>query len=334
VLTKNEAIPRLNQLGKDQIPFSFYCDFLGEQWCIEEDESEQTAKSFQLEIVEENSAASIQKPGIRNQEPQLCTNQSKFVKHPISYSSFEEALDYVISEINFGNSFLTNLTFQTPIETNLTLAEIHHSSRAKYRLLVPDQFVVFSPETFVRIKGDKIYSYPMKGTIDASIENAENTLLGDPKEIAEHVTIVDLIRNDLSQVANEVTVTKFRFIDEIKTNQKHLLQVSSEICGSLPPDWHRQLGDILAPLLPAGSISGAPKPETVRIIKQIEDYERGFYTGICGRYDGVSLDTGVMIRFIKKVKDQLYFCSGGGITSFSETEKEYHEMVDKVYLPL
>jgi para-aminobenzoate synthetase component 1 len=62
-------------------------------------------------------------------------------------------------------------------------------------------------------------------------------------------------------------------------------------------------------------------------------YERGFYTGICGHFNGETLDTGVMIRFIKRENNQLYYCSGGGITSFSDPEKEYQEMVDKIYLP-
>jgi para-aminobenzoate synthetase component 1 len=85
--------------------------------------------------------------------------------------------------------------------------------------------------------------------------------------------------------------------------------------------------------LPAGSISGAPKPKTLEIIKKIEDYERGFYTGICGYFDGNALDTGVMIRFIEQEGDQLFFKSGGGITSFSDAKTEYQEMIDKIYLP-
>lgn len=320
MLTRNEAITRLNKLGSRNQPFSFYCDFLGEQWCIESNLSDGQSPSFQLEISDENPGSSIRNP--------------KFSKNPIPFSDFKRAFDQVVSEINFGNSFLTNLTFQTPIQTDLTLDEIFNFSRAKYRLLVPDQFVVFSPETFVKISKGVIYSYPMKGTIDAGIPDAGALILDDPKELAEHVTIVDLIRNDLSQVANNVTVSRFRYIDEIKTNQKHLIQVSSEVRGSLDANWQHDIGTLLSQLLPAGSISGAPKPETIRIIKQVESYQRAFYTGICGYFDGVNLDTGVMIRFIKKEKNHFYFCSGGGITSFSKAEKEYQEMIDKVYLAL
>lgn len=321
MLTKNEAISRLNELGAAGQPFSFYCDFLGEQWCIELSTSEGEETTFQLLISEKLRVAGYEL-------------DVSFKKSPSPFSDFQEAFEKVVQQINIGNSFLTNLTFQTPIETNLSLEEIFKHSQAKYKLLVPDQFVVFSPETFVKIEGNHIYSYPMKGTIDADIPNAEEAILNDIKEKAEHVTIVDLIRNDLSQVAKEVEVTKFRYIDELVTNEKKLLQVSSEVKGSLDKKWKEELGTILTKLIPAGSISGAPKPETIKIIQQYESYNRGFYTGICGRFDGESLDTGVMIRFIKKENDKFIFCSGGGITSFSEAEKEYQEMVDKVYLAL
>ena len=316
MLKKNEAIAQLNQLGSDNQPFSFYCDFLGENWCISRDAIND---DFVLKI--------------RDQPSSRVKVAPKFEKSPASFSSFKKSFDSVVNEINIGNSFLTNLTFQTPITTDLSIEQIFNYSEAKYRLLVPDKFVVFSPETFVKIKDGFIHSYPMKGTIDAKTPNAKEQLMGDVKEKAEHVTIVDLIRNDLSQVAQEVTVTKFRYIDSIKTNQKELLQVSSEIKGKLDPSWKNQIGSILSKLLPAGSISGAPKPETLRIIRDNESYNRGFYTGICGHFDGNKLDTGVMIRFIKVVEEQLFYCSGGGITSFSSPQKEYQEMVDKIYLP-
>ena len=321
MLTKNEAISRLNELGAVGQPFSFYCDFWGERWCIEPSGQQ----NFKLEIDSDFS---------KGQQLTVDGKPLTFRKKPISLERFKQSFDQVIHQINIGNSFLNNLTFETLIETNLSLEEIFQYSQAKYKLHVPNQFVVFSPETFVRINKNHIYSYPMKGTIDASVPNAEKVILNDIKETAEHVTIVDLIRNDLSQVSEKVEVTKFRYIDELITNDKKLLQVSSEVKGTLPINWKENLGSILSKLLPAGSISGAPKPETIKIIRQVESYKRNFYTGICGHFDGESLDTGVMIRFIKKEKGQLLFCSGGGITSFSEAEKEYQEMVDKVYLAL
>ena len=209
-------------------------------------------------------------------------------------------------------------------------------------------FVCFSPETFVRIKGGRIYSYPMKGTLDASLPNAEKLLMEDRKEAAEHATIVDLIRNDLSRVAEDVRVDKYRYIDVLHTNKGDILQTSSEISGRLPEDYPHHLGEILDAQLPAGSITGAPKDKTMQIIQEAEGYDRGFYTGIMGIYDQGELNSAVMIRFIEeevfpsKTENRmnyeairkLYFKAGGGITSKSDCRKEYEEVIQKIYLPI
>jgi para-aminobenzoate synthetase component 1 len=200
--------------------------------------------------------------------------------------------------------------------------------------LYKDELVLFSPETFVKIENGKIFSFPMKGTIDAGINNAEEIIINDQKEIAEHNTIVDLIRNDLSIVSQNVVVEKFRYIEKIETNDKHLLQVSSKIVGELPEDYRSNLGNIIFQLLPAGSISGAPKKKTLEIIKEVEPEPRNYYTGIFGIFDGNNLNSAVMIRFIEKINGQLYFRSGGGITYQSIMESEYQELIDKVYVPI
>ena len=148
-----------------------------------------------------------------------------------------------------------------PVTTNLTLEEIFLHSEALYKLWLKDRFVCFSPEIFVRIEKGKIKSFPMKGTIDATLPDAEQLLMQDTKEAAEHATIVDLIRNDLSMVSEHVEVTSYRYIDRLQTNKGPILQTSSEICGTLPEDYTAHLGDIIFRLLPAGSITGAPKPK-------------------------------------------------------------------------
>jgi para-aminobenzoate synthetase component 1 len=256
------------------------------------------------------------------------------VKQPVDYNKYEHAFNIVHRNLVAGNSYLTNLTFPTEIELNLTLTEIYlRSDKARYRLLFDNQFVVFSPEIFVQIENGKISSFPMKGTIDASIPGAGQIILNDPKETAEHNTIVDLIRNDMNMVATDVIVDRFRYIEQIQTHEKTLLQVSSEISGKLPAGYNAVLGDIFQKLLPAGSISGAPKKKTVSIIKEAEGYSRGFYTGIVGYFDGKKLDSGVMIRFIRNDNGKLFFCSGGGITIHSNPHSEYQELIDKVYVP-
>jgi len=257
----------------------------------------------------------------------------KLVKHPEEQSKYDHAFGIVYNNLSAGNSYLTNLTFPTAIELNVSLPEIFARSKARYRLLFKDQFVVFSPEIFIQIDAGTISSFPMKGTIDASLADAEKVILSDPKETAEHNTIVDLIRNDLSMVATNVKVNRFRYVEKIVTHEKSLLQVSSEISGTLPENYLSELGNIFRKLLPAGSISGAPKAKTLQIIREAETYSRGFYTGVFGYFDGSKLDSGVMIRFIKKENEKLIFCSGGGITVSSNPQAEFNELKDKVYVP-
>ena len=87
-------------------------------------------------------------------------------------------------------------------------------------------------------------------------------------------------------------------------------------------------------MLPAGYVSGAPKPATLDIIREAESEPRGYYTGIFGYYDGKELDTAVMIRFIEQFDGRYYFRSGGGITAYSDCESEYKEVLSKIYLPI
>lgn len=260
-------------------------------------------------------------------------NINKFDLKPISKHKYYKAFEKAIKHINLGNSYLLNLTFPTKINTKKSLKDIFNIAKAKYKLLYKDKFLVFSPECFIRIKDEFIFSYPMKGTIDAAIPDAENKILNNKKEIYEHNTIVDLIRNDISMVSTDVKVTKFRYINKIKTNKKELLQVSSEIKGRLPENWKSQLGDIIIKLLPAGSISGAPKQKTIEIIRKAEKHNRGYYTGIFGIFDGKNLDSAVNIRYLEKTKYGLFYHSGGGITAKSNNEVEYNELIDKVYVP-
>lgn len=254
--------------------------------------------------------------------------------YPIEFGKYKEAFNHIQQNQYEGNSYLSNLTFPTMLKLNVSLKEIFYASVAKYKIWYRDEFVVFSPEIFVRIEDGFISSYPMKGTIDASIENAEELILANEKEAAEHATIVDLIRNDLGMVASNVSVERYRYIDKIVSKQKNLLQVSSKIIGKLNRDYNNRLGEIIAKLLPAGSVTGAPKKKTVEIIKQAERYDRGYYCGICGYFDGYRLDSGVMIRFIENIGGEYYYKSGGGITVYSDAESEYKELKSKIYVPI
>lgn len=306
---------KLNHYGATKTPFFFCISFDLSSWevipledinddilfCIEEEKS--TQKNINLE------------------------------KNFVDYNSYKKKFDKVIENIQKGNTYLLNLTAPTVIPNQINLKDIYKQSNAKYKLYFKNKFVSFSPETFIKITNNKITTYPMKGTIDASIPNARETILNDKKELAEHIMIVDLLRNDLNMISKNVRLEKFRYIDEISAGQKKLLQVSSKIVGDLNYDWHDNIGNILLPLLPAGSISGTPKKKTLELIEEIESYDRGFFSGIWGVYNGNTLDTSILIRYIEKNGDTFVYKSGGGITLDSDCSAEYQEMKDKVYIP-
>ena len=258
-------------------------------------------------------------------------------KFPINFEQYKIKFDLLQEEIKNGNTYLCNLTAKTKIKTSLSLDEIYELVQSKFKLRFQnenDNFVCFSPERFIEIKENKIFTYPMKGTIDASIPNAKEIILKDIKEMAEHTMVVDLLRNDLGIIANNVRVDKFRYIEKINAGDKKLLQVSSQISANLENNWNERIGDILTSLLPAGSITGTPKKKTVEILEKLEDYNRDFYTGIFGVFDGKNLDSSVMIRFIEEdIEKNKFYKSGGGITCDSNALNEYQELIDKVYLP-
>lgn len=312
----------MNRLGSRGEPFVFLIDFLMENPQFFSVDT--TPEELQWQTPQKRSMQTSAK------KPKL-THWNTF---PVSFPEYKKGFDLVQQHIHSGDTYLLNFTQPTPVETNLLPEEIFQISRAPYKILLQNKFVCFSPEPFVKIKNGQISSFPMKGTIDAETKNAEELILSDSKELAEHNTIVDLIRNDLSLVAENVQVEKFRYLERIHTNNRDLWQVSSKITGRLPTNYASNIGDILFSMLPAGSISGAPKKKTVEIIREAENYERGYYTGIFGVFDGKNLDSCVLIRFIEIQNGRLIYKSGGGITFMSKAETEYEEMLKKVYVPV
>ena len=272
-----------------------------------------------------------------------CSSDSRPIKREFQFGF--EAVDFTRYASGFrivrkgqlrGETWLSNLTFPSKLFTDLSLEEMFLSADAEFRLYIPDKMTVFSPERFIRIspKGC-ISSYPMKGTIRGDKPGAEIAILQDAKENAEHVTIVDLIRNDIGMVADRVKVPRFRYITEIAARGVPLLQVSSEITGELGLDWKSRVGTILSTMLPAGSVTGAPKKRTCEIIREAERHERGWYAGVFGCFNGRELDSAVSIRFVRKDRNgHLYYHSGGGITINSDLHREYVELKEKIYVPI
>ena len=316
----DKGFEHINLLGQNRTPFLFIISY-------------DKSKIFAQALDELDNDIFYKLEDWRNYPVKKREQDFTFSKSPVSFLAYKKAFEHILVEIRSGNTYLLNLTFKTPIENSLNLQEIFTYARAKFKLYFKDQFICFSPERFVDIENNTIATYPMKGTIDANVSNAKKTILENQKEMAEHVMIVDLMRNDLGIVASEIKVEKFRYVEKIKAGKKELLQVSSKITAKLDVHWKDHIGSLLNNLTPAGSITGTPKKSTVNIINAIEDYDRGFYTGVFGIFDGEALRSGVMIRFIEEENGTLIYKSGGGITLDSNAKNEYEELIDKIYLP-
>jgi len=320
-LTEKEGFETINRLGSQRIPFLFVISYDKTKLFVQPLDTLDSDIYYKLE-------------DWRNYPVKRRERGYSFAKSPADFSIYSQKLERVQDEIRSGNTYLLNLTCKTPIESDLTLHEIFTYARAKFKLYFKGEFICFSPERFVEIEGNTIATYPMKGTIDADLPDAKARILADEKEMAEHVMIVDLMRNDLGMIGEHVRVERFRYVEKVRAGSKDLLQVSSRITATLPDNWSADIGTLLQTILPAGSITGTPKRRTVEIIDQVESYVRDFYTGVFGLFDGERLRSGVMIRFIEEEDGLLYYKSGGGITIDSDARSEYEELIDKIYLPL
>ncbi len=317
-----DFVEQLNQWGRDKKPFVFLIDFEQKKplaWLVDD-----CPDWFQFKFTKASS--------FKNSNTTLTEiDQALLEKHPITIAEYQCKYAQVMDALHKGDSFLMNLTIPTPVQNTADFQTYFAHAKSKYVVWLKNDFIAFSPETFIQIEAGTISTFPMKGTIDASLPNAKELLLNDPKELAEHATIVDLLRNDLSRVASKVKVTNFRYYEEVPTQNGMIGQVSSAIEGELPTDYASRIGNILYDLLPAGSVSGAPKKKTAQLIASIEGTDRGYYTGIAGHFDGVNLDSCVLIRYLGA--DNVYH-SGGGITFQSDMASEYQEMINKVYVPV
>ncbi len=316
-------INRFNLYVSQKEAFVFLIDFEGDIALIYKPETALKNGIF----FQTPSYQNYQKPNhkkIKCQQPDV---------QPVDFEHYKRKFNKVQQHLQNGDSYLLNLTFKTPIKLNCGLKEIFFQAKSPYKIYVKNSFVCFSPEIFVRTNDRQILTYPMKGTIDANIPDALEKLLANKKEKYEHHTIVDLLRNDLSCVATKVNVDKFRYADRINISSGDLYQISSQISGLLPENWQNKAAETFLKLLPAGSVSGAPKPKTLEIIKNLENDKRGFYTGIFGYFDGKNFDSAVLIRYIELDNGQYFYRSGGGITALSKLTDEYHELIQKIYVP-
>lgn len=313
---------QLNEWGRSEKPFFFLIDFEKQNPLILPlADAQKQGIYFQLEDQ-------------RNFTPTAPANSPR-IRHKkvLDYTHYQRAFDRVQQHLQQGDSYLLNLTFPTPIDLEGTLRDVFFAAQSTHKLYLKDRFVCFSPERFIQIQNNQISTYPMKGTADAQNPAAAQKILQNSKELWEHSTTVDLLRNDLSIHAHRIEVDQFRYLDTIETSDKKLLQVSSKISGHLNDDWKSKIGTLLWEMLPAGSVSGAPKTKTCDIIASVEAQNRGYYTGVYGIFDGTILNSAVAIRYIELKEGQYYYRSGGGITAQSNCQEEYDELIQKIYVP-
>lgn len=188
-----------------------------------------------------------------------------------------------------------------------------------------------SPETLVRLTNRVVRTFPLAGTRrrgETEEEDAalEKELLADEKELAEHNMLVDLGRNDIGKVSRfgSVRLEKYKGIERFS----HVMHIGSTVRGELRED--KDYMDTLEAVLPAGTLSGAPKIRACQIIDELEGIRRGIYGGAVGYIDFTgNMDTCIAIRMAYARNGKLYICSGAGIVADSEPEKEYQECINK-----
>lgn len=318
--TSSQAINRLNEWGEHGTPFFFFVNYAGTQWYV-----------APLNAVD--SRILYRMPRHSNYSDPSCILPSSYTPHKLiapPITDYARGFDIVQEAISRGETRLINLTWRVPFESDFDQHTRFQLGREKYMLMVEGMFSVFSPEPFIEIEDGRIATFPMKGTISTSIPNAEAVLLSNDKEAKEHADSVSLLTEELERVATDVETVRYRYCETIADGR--VIQTSSEIAGRVKEQLQGRYGDIIATLLPGGSIAGAPKEASLEVIARAEAYERGFYTGIFGVFDGKRLDTSVMIRFLQYADDgQTYFFGGGGITSNSILENEYNELLLKAH---
>ncbi len=188
-----------------------------------------------------------------------------------------------------------------------------------------------SPETLVKLTGDTLYTYPLAGTrprgkTKAEDEALEKSLLCDEKELAEHNMLLDLGRNDLGKISEFGSVKVEEFHNILRFS--HVMHLGSTVSGKIKEGFDAL--DAIDAVLPAGTLSGAPKVRAMQIINELENNRRGIYGGAIGYIDFTgNMDTCIAIRLAYKKRDKVYVRSGAGIVADSVPKNEYRECLNK-----
>ncbi len=261
------------------------------------------------------------------------TSKENYLKHVKQLQ--DEIQQGNIYEVNYCQEFFAeNVEIKDTLNTYFKLNTITKAPYSSY--LNIDDFTLFcgSPESFIRKKENRIYSSPIKGTkkrgkTTEEDEYLKQALLDDPKERSENVMIVDLVRNDLSRIANpgSVQVDELFGIHSFETVHQMISTISCEVPENI------SFSDILKATFPMGSMTGAPKFSAMQLIEEHEDFKRGIYSGSLGYLQpNGNFDMNVVIRtLIYNNRTKYLSCPvGGAITIKSTPEAEYEECLVKI----
>ena len=256
----------------------------------------------------------------------------------MSREEFLGAVRRAKDHIREGDIIQAVLSNRATVRTRRTPAEVYRVLRAlnpspyMYILRMGDLSVVgSSPEILVRLEGDSVQLRPIAGTRPRGASPDEDRrmeaeLLSDPKEIAEHVMLVDLGRNDVGRVAEWGSVKA----DELMTVERysHVMHIVSNVVGKLRKGL--TAFDVLRAAFPAGTVSGAPKVRAMQIISDLEAFRRGIYAGAVGYFDPQgSMDFCIAIRTIVMTGNEAMIQAGAGIVADSVPEREWDEIMSK-----
>ncbi len=269
------------------------------------------------------------------------TQNSLAIKQRISKESYIEKVTKLLEHINHGDLYEANFCMEfyaenaviNPLEKFLKLNEISQAPFAVYFKNNRQFLLSASPERYIKKESENLISQPIKGTSKRFIdpiedENSKNILSLDPKEMAENIMITDLVRNDLSKTAQKATVEVKELCGVYSFLQVH--QMISTITAKM--DSKYSAVDVLRTTFPMGSMTGAPKYATMKLIEELEETKRGLYSGAVGYFSpNGDFDFNVVIRSILYNEENQYasFSVGSAITSLSIPEKEYEECLLK-----
>lgn len=258
------------------------------------------------------------------------------IRPMVTKEQYISAVEKIKSCIAEGITYEVNYTYPSEVRTNLDGIELFEAllgrQKTPYNTFLKNKYTTllsFSPELFFKLEGDKITTKPMKGTApklnDGKDEARRDFLFNDTKNRAENIMIVDLLRNDLGRIAKTGTVK----VDKLFEIEEHptVYQMTSEVSAKLKEG--TSLFNIFKAIFPCGSITGAPKVSTMRVIDELEPFDRNIYCGAIGFLSPDICDFSVPIRILYGNNHKYTYHAGGAVVWDSTAEDEWEETLTK-----